>query len=260
MTGRVGRVLIGLGLITLALQLIVAATEPLTEPRRCARCWWRCPTRCCWTSWSAPCWRCCRIPAWPSCCSPATLAAQGMLPSRWRWAWCWAPTWAAACWRCWSPARARPNCGACRWATSSSRRWARCWRCRCWARRMCCCRPTCRRGAPAGGAVPPGLQRAAGHHCSSASPARWRGSSSAGCPRRRRANGDRPRHLDPVALATPSLAISCAAREALHQADVVETMLRGVLPVMRDNDLELAERLRRWTTPSTSSTRPSSST
>ena len=56
--------------------------------------------------------------------------------------------------------------------------------------------------------------------------------------------GDRPRHLDPVALATPSLAISCAAREALHQADVVEAMLRGVLPVMRDNDLALAERLR----------------
>jgi phosphate:Na+ symporter len=48
-----------------------------------------------------------------------------------------------------------------------------------------------------------------------------------------------------VALATPSLAISCAAREALHQADVVETMLRGVLPVMRNNDLALAEQLRR---------------
>jgi phosphate:Na+ symporter len=58
-------------------------------------------------------------------------------------------------------------------------------------------------------------------------------------------SSDRPRYLDPVALATPSLAISCAAREALHQADVVETMLRGVVPVMRDNDLELAERLRR---------------
>ncbi len=55
----------------------------------------------------------------------------------------------------------------------------------------------------------------------------------------------RPRHLDPVALATPSLAISCAAREALHQADVVETMLRGVLPVIRHNDLALAERLRK---------------
>jgi len=55
----------------------------------------------------------------------------------------------------------------------------------------------------------------------------------------------RPRHLDPSALATPSLAISCAAREALHQADVVETMLRGILPVLRHNDLALAEQLRK---------------
>lgn len=55
---------------------------------------------------------------------------------------------------------------------------------------------------------------------------------------------ERPRHLDPTALATPSLAISCAAREALHQADIVETMLRGILPVMKDNDLVLAQSLR----------------
>ncbi|EIM31289.1 Na+/phosphate symporter [Leptothrix ochracea L12] len=54
----------------------------------------------------------------------------------------------------------------------------------------------------------------------------------------------RPQHLDLVALSTPSLAISCAEREALHQADVVETMLRGVLPVIRNNDLVLAEQLR----------------
>jgi phosphate:Na+ symporter len=54
----------------------------------------------------------------------------------------------------------------------------------------------------------------------------------------------RPRHLDPSALATPSLAISCAAREALHQADVVETMLRGTLLVIKDNDLALAQDLR----------------
>ena len=56
---------------------------------------------------------------------------------------------------------------------------------------------------------------------------------------------ERPAHLDPSALATPSLAISCAAREALYQADLVETMLRGVLPVLRNNDLGLAERLRK---------------
>ena len=55
----------------------------------------------------------------------------------------------------------------------------------------------------------------------------------------------RPHHLDPSALDTPSLAISCAAREALHQADVVETMLRGMLPVIRNNDLRLAEELRK---------------
>jgi phosphate:Na+ symporter len=59
------------------------------------------------------------------------------------------------------------------------------------------------------------------------------------------AGTERPRHLDPSALATPSLAISCAAREALHQADVVETMLRGIMPVIRNNDLALAEQLRR---------------
>ena len=55
----------------------------------------------------------------------------------------------------------------------------------------------------------------------------------------------RPQHLDPSALSTPSLAISCAAREALYQADVVETMLLGVLKVIRNNDQQLAERLRK---------------
>jgi phosphate:Na+ symporter len=55
----------------------------------------------------------------------------------------------------------------------------------------------------------------------------------------------RPHHLDPSALATPSLAISCAAREALHQADVVETMLVGMLSVIKNNDLRLAGELRK---------------
>jgi phosphate:Na+ symporter len=55
----------------------------------------------------------------------------------------------------------------------------------------------------------------------------------------------RPHHLDPSALATPSLAISNAAREALHQADIVETMLLGMLRVIKDNDLRMAEELRR---------------
>ncbi|MEO5661297.1 MAG: Na/Pi cotransporter family protein [Polaromonas sp.] len=63
-------------------------------------------------------------------------------------------------------------------------------------------------------------------------------------PEKNSANG-RQHHLDPSALATPSLAISCAAREALYQADVVETMLRGMLEVIQKDDLRLAEDLRR---------------
>ena len=61
----------------------------------------------------------------------------------------------------------------------------------------------------------------------------------------KRNTGGRPHHLDPSALSTPSLAISCAAREALHQADVVESMLLGMLEVIRRNDLQLAQDLRK---------------
>ncbi|MEO5607442.1 MAG: Na/Pi cotransporter family protein, partial [Polaromonas sp.] len=55
----------------------------------------------------------------------------------------------------------------------------------------------------------------------------------------------RLQHLDPSALSTPSLAISCAAREAMRQADLVETMLGGVLPVILNNDLRLSQDLRK---------------
>jgi phosphate:Na+ symporter len=55
----------------------------------------------------------------------------------------------------------------------------------------------------------------------------------------------RPQHLDPSALSTPTLAISNAAREALHQADIVETMLIGMLNVIRHNDMRLAQELRK---------------
>jgi phosphate:Na+ symporter len=63
-------------------------------------------------------------------------------------------------------------------------------------------------------------------------------------PKSAQAQGYQPRHLDPSALATPSLAMTLAVREALYQADVVETMLKGVLDVIRDNDEALAQRLR----------------
>jgi phosphate:Na+ symporter len=55
----------------------------------------------------------------------------------------------------------------------------------------------------------------------------------------------RPRHLDPSALSTPSLAISCAAREALHQADVVESMLIGLQKVVESDDAKLSHEVRK---------------
>ena len=53
-----------------------------------------------------------------------------------------------------------------------------------------------------------------------------------------------PRHLDPSALGTPTLAIANAAREAMRIGDVVEDMLNGMLIVMQTNDRVLAARLR----------------
>ena len=55
----------------------------------------------------------------------------------------------------------------------------------------------------------------------------------------------RQRHLDASALATPSLAISCAVRESMHQADVVEAMLTGMARVIRLNDRKLSQDLRK---------------
>ena len=55
----------------------------------------------------------------------------------------------------------------------------------------------------------------------------------------------RQRHLDLSALETPSLALSCAVREAMHQADVVETMLLVVYGVIKNNDLQLAQALQK---------------
>ena len=53
-----------------------------------------------------------------------------------------------------------------------------------------------------------------------------------------------PKHLDPTALNTPALAIGNAAREAIRLADTVQDMLAGLLTVLKTNDFDLAERLR----------------
>jgi len=54
-----------------------------------------------------------------------------------------------------------------------------------------------------------------------------------------------PRYLDPLALATPPLALGNAAREAIRLADTVQDMLTGLMTVLRTNDTQLAEALRR---------------
>ncbi|HZI83674.1 MAG TPA: Na/Pi cotransporter family protein [Casimicrobiaceae bacterium] len=58
-------------------------------------------------------------------------------------------------------------------------------------------------------------------------------------------NPAKPRYLDPSALSTPALAIGNAVREAMRIGDVVEHMLTGMLTVLKTNDRELAEKLRK---------------
>lgn len=53
-----------------------------------------------------------------------------------------------------------------------------------------------------------------------------------------------PKYLDPVALDTPALALGNAAREAIRLADMAHEMLTGLLTVLKTNDLPLAEALR----------------
>ena len=52
-----------------------------------------------------------------------------------------------------------------------------------------------------------------------------------------------PRYLDPQAIEKPAVAIAGATREALRMADTVETMLRGIGEVFRSDDPKLLEAL-----------------
>ena len=247
-SGAIGRVLIGLGLITLALQLIVAATAAADRVAGGAgAAASRCRTRCCSTSSSAPLLTVLSYSSLAIVLLIATLAAQAMIPQ----------TVALGL-------VLGANIGSGVLAMLADRQ-------RIAAGAAAAARQPhlqVRSGAllfiavPAAGARAAAAARArtctsrwsrstsrfnvvAGDRSSSASPAwsarsvdRWLRDPPSAAP-------ERPRHLDPLALATPSLAISCAAREALHQADVVETMLRGIVPVIRNNDLRLSEELRK---------------
>ncbi len=56
---------------------------------------------------------------------------------------------------------------------------------------------------------------------------------------------ERPRHLDRSTLDSPSLALACAAREALRMGDLIETMLRECFEVFRRDDRQKLAELQR---------------
>lgn len=65
-------------------------------------------------------------------------------------------------------------------------------------------------------------------------------------PERQLDNGvAQPRHLDPTALDTPSLALANAVRETLRIGDMVELMLARLLEVLREDRAEPGEEIRR---------------
>jgi phosphate:Na+ symporter len=54
-----------------------------------------------------------------------------------------------------------------------------------------------------------------------------------------------PLYLDPAALGSPSLALTCAAREVLHMGDIVETMLRRSMQAFLTDDRKLVAEIER---------------
>jgi phosphate:Na+ symporter len=57
--------------------------------------------------------------------------------------------------------------------------------------------------------------------------------------REKRDDPSTPLYLDESTLATPSVALACAARETLHIGDIVETMLRKTMPALTTDDRKL---------------------
>ncbi|VVO13372.1 Na/Pi cotransporter family protein [Pseudomonas fluorescens] len=65
-------------------------------------------------------------------------------------------------------------------------------------------------------------------------------------PERPEINGlARPRHLDPTALVTPSLALANAARETLRIGDLIDNMLEAMLDVLRGKQTAVTQEMRR---------------
>jgi len=54
-----------------------------------------------------------------------------------------------------------------------------------------------------------------------------------------------PAYLDEAAIATPPLALTCAARETLHMGDIIETMLRQTIVALMTDDRRLVADIER---------------
>ena len=52
-----------------------------------------------------------------------------------------------------------------------------------------------------------------------------------------------PKYLDPAAIDSPAVALGGATREVMRMADIVETMLRDLIEVFRNDDAKLLDRL-----------------
>jgi phosphate:Na+ symporter len=63
--------------------------------------------------------------------------------------------------------------------------------------------------------------------------------------RRKAADPSTPLYLDPSALATPSIALTCAAREVMHMGDIVESMLRQTMTAFMTDDRRLVSEIER---------------
>jgi phosphate:Na+ symporter len=67
-------------------------------------------------------------------------------------------------------------------------------------------------------------------------------------PERPELNGTaKPRHLDPTALVTPSLALANAARETLRMGDLIDNMLDAMLDVLHGKQTAITQEMRRLT-------------
>ena len=98
--GRVGRVLIGLGLMLLALRLITDSTMVLMQSPTVRTLLEALTSDLLLELFTGAVLAVVSYSSLATVLLTATLAVLAAFRWKWRWAWCWAPIWAAGCWRC----------------------------------------------------------------------------------------------------------------------------------------------------------------